>query len=1030
MLYRSSFARPVFCLVVLCVIVLAASPLLAQVTATLRGTVTDQSGAVVPNAKVTARNQGTGIERNTLSDSTGNYQIAALPAGTYDLDVSAPGMATQSAKGVVLPVSQIVARDFKVGVQKTSEVVTVTGEAPVIESSTMTVGQVINQRTVQEIPLNGRHFVDLGLLIPGSVTAPSNGFLTAPLRGQGSAAFVTAGQREDTVNFMINGVNLNDMVQNQITFQPSINTISEFKVDNSTYSAEYGRNSGAIVNVATRNGTNEWHGEAFDFLRNEAFDARNFFNKDTVPISPFKRNNFGANVGGPIWKNHTFFFFSYEGTRQRQGLTINSGVPTDSDRAAATDPAVQKLLAIIPKANGAPNSAGENTKFIGSATAPVNLDQWTGDVSHNISENDRLHFYYAFQRDLRQEPTLQGNTVTGFGDTRQGRRQIGTFNETHVFTTHTVNEFRFGFNRIHITFAPNFTEPATNFGINLGVPATGIPQIQVNGYALNFGGPSGFPQGRGDTTVILSDTLNWTHGNHDFKFGGEFRQFRNNNFGGDTGRFTFTSPANFLAGNASLFNYGPGTPSRIKVNTVSGFVMDNWKVTRQLTLELGLRYDLNMRPSEAANRFVVFDPSTVSLVQTADIYDTNKTDFGPRVGFAYDMFGDGKTVMRAGYGVLYDQPVTNAVSPLSSNPPFATPLAFNTANQTIKISNVAGGLVPGAIGTVNTINPSFTYPYVQSWNLNFQRQLSNSTSLMVGYFGSKGTHLREARDQNQPVAGTRPFKTLSPTSPFKPGATLGIVQMVDSGSNSNYNALWTTFTKQMSRGVQFQASYTWSHSLDYNSLSSQGIVLQDSTNPRGNYASSDFDARHRLVLSGLYDLPWMRQSRMLGGWELASTFQAQTGNPFTILNSTTFTGSSSIRPNQLAPIQIVDTLASNGNLQWFSALTCGTAGSAGCVLQDPGSSFGTMRRNATTGPGFWNLDLSAIKRTKITERVNTEFRVEGFNLFNHPNLAQPVATMPANPASPGTFGQITGTRFPTGDSGSSRQLQFALKLVF
>jgi hypothetical protein len=1029
MLYRSSLVRTSL-LLVLGVIILVSSQAFAQSTATLRGTVTDQSGAVVPNAKVTARNQGTGIERTTQSDSTGNYQIAALPAGTYDVDVSAPGLATQNAKGVVLPVSQVVAMDFKIGVQKATEVVNVSGEAPVIESSTMTVGQVINERTVQEIPLNGRHFVDLGLLIPGSVTAPSNGFLTAPLRGQGSASFVTAGQREDTVNFMINGVNLNDMVQNQITFQPSINTVSEFKVDNSTYSAEYGRNSGAIVNVATRNGTNDWHGEAFEFLRNEAFDARNFFNKETVPISPFKRNQFGANIGGPIWKNHTFFFFSYEGTRQRQGLTINSGVPTEADRAAATDPAIKQLLTVIPHANGAPNGAGQFTRFIGSATAPVNLDQWTLDMSHNFSENDRLHGYYAIQRDLRQEPTLQGNTITGFGDTRQAQRQIFTLNETHVFTTHTVNEFRLGFNRIHITFAPNFTEPASDFGINLGVPSTGIPQIQVNGYALNFGGPAGFPQGRGDTTFIASDTLNWTHGNHNFKFGGEFRQFRNDNFGGDTGRFTFTSPSTFLAGQASLFSYGPGTPSRINVNTISGFAMDNWKVTRQLTLELGLRYDLNMRPSEAMDRFVVFDPATVSLVQTADIYDTNKTNFGPRLGFAYDMFGDGKTVMRAGYGLLYDQPVTNAVSPLSSNPPFATPLAFNTPNQTIQISNVSGGLTPGGIGTVNTINSSFSYPYVQSWNLNFQRELTRSTSLMVGYFGSKGTHLREARDQNQPITGARPYKTLSSTSAIRPGATLGIIQMVDSGSNSNYNALWSTFTKQMSRGLQFQASYTWAHSFDYNSLSSQGIVLQDSYNPRGNYASSDFDVRHRIVLNGLYDLPWMRQSRLLGGWELASVFSAQTGNPFTIFNSTTFTGSSTIRPNQLAPVQIVDTLAPNGNVQWFSALTCGTAGAPGCVLQNPGSNFGTMHRNATTGPGFWNLDLSAIKRTKITERVNTEFRVEGFNLFNHPNFAQPFATMPANPASPGAFGQVTGTRFPTGDSGSSRQLQFALKLIF
>ncbi len=1028
MFHRRSFTGAVLVLLALGVTLTFTIPLIAQSTATLRGTVTDQSGAVVPNAKVTARNQATGIERSTQSDSTGNYQIASLPVGKYDVDVSAPSMAAQTAKGVVLSVSQTVEMDFKVGVQRTSEVVNVTSDVPAIETTTMTVGQVIDEKTVQEIPLNGRHFVDLGLLIPGSVTPPSNGFLTAPTRGQGAQAFNTAGQREDTVNIMINGVNLNDMVQNQITFQPSINTVSEFKVDNSTYSAEYGRNSGAIVNIATRSGSNNWHGEAFDFLRNEAFDARNFYNKQSAArISPFKRNQFGANLGGPVWKNHTFFFFSYEGLRQRQGLTINSGVPTNAQRASVTDPTVQKLLAVIPQANDASGS-----KFVGSATAPVNIDQWTGDVSHNFSESDHLHGYYAFQRDQRQEPTLQGNTVPGYGDTRAAHRQVFTLNETHVFSSQTVNELRFGFNRVHITFQPNFTQPDSNFGINLGIATIGLPQISVTGLGLNIGGPAGFPQGRGDTTFVVSDTLNYLHGNHNFKFGGEVRHFQNNNFGGDTGAITFSSTNNFLAGNASSFTYGPGTPSRIGVNTMSLFAMDNWKVAPNFTLELGLRYDLNLVPGEAANRFVIFDPSTVSLRQISDIYGRNTTNFGPRVGFAWNIDGSNKTVLRSGFGLLFDQPVTNVVSPLSSNPPFATPLAINlVAPATFPISNVAGSIAPGALGTVNNVNPNFKYPYVASWNLNVQHEITRSLAMMVGYFGSKGTHLRDAVNQNpRNAAGVRLYPTLSATSPFKPGATLGNIQMIDSGANSNYNALWATATKSMARGLQFQASYTYSHSLDFNSLNSQNIVLQDSTNPRGNYASSDFDVRHRISLNGIYDVPWMKDNRFAGGWEIATILQAQTGNPFTVFTSGNLQGSATLRPNQLGPIPIVDTFVSNGNVQWIPQAICGAAATAGCLLQASGNVFGNMLRNQITGPGFWNVDMSAIKRFKITERVNTEFRVEAFNLMNHPNLAQPSATIPANPAVPGNFGQITATRFPTGDAGSSRQLQFALKLHF
>src|ERR1700754_4212211 len=301
-----------------------------------------------------------------------------------------------------------------------SEQVLVSSDVPVIESTTTSVGTVINQRTVQDIPLNGRHFVDLGLLIPGSVTPPQNGFLTAPLRGQGSFGLNTAGGREDTVNFMINGINLNDMVQNQITFQPSINIVQEFKADNSTFSAEYGRNSGAIVNIATRSGTNEFHGELFEFLRNDALDARNFFD---LKKPPFRRNQFGFAIGGAVpvpdfrkeptgtfhlAKNKTFFFFSYEGLRQRQGLSLNSLVLSDAQRASVTNPVIARLIQFIPRANVG------STTFIGSATAPVNIDQETIDISHTISSKDAVHGYYAFQHDFRGEPNLQGNTIPGF----------------------------------------------------------------------------------------------------------------------------------------------------------------------------------------------------------------------------------------------------------------------------------------------------------------------------------------------------------------------------------------------------------------------------------------------------------------------------------------------------------------------------------------------------------------------------------------------------------------------------------------
>src|SRR5947209_16068187 len=472
------------------------TPVRAQSTATLQGTVTDQQGAVVPNAKVTVRLRATGAERTAQTDSEGNYQVASLQPGLYHVEVQAQGFQTQVADDLNVEVARTVVQNFQLEVGTVSENITVTSDVPVVENATTSVGTVINQRTVQEIPLNGRHFVDLGLLIPGSVTPPQNGFLTAPLRGQGSFGLNTAGGREDTVNFMINGVNLNDMVQNQITFQPSINTVQEFKADNSTFSAEYGRNSGAIVNIATRSGANQFHGEGFEFLRNDALDARNFFDA-TKP--PFRRNQFGFNLGGPIYlprfgqggrnvayngKNRTFFFFSYEGLRQRQGLSLNSDVLSDAQRAAATNPTTIQLLNLIPRANA--TSATGAPRFVGSATAPVNIDQWTIDISHNIGQNDHLHGYYANQHDFRGEPNLQGNTIPGFGDERSSQRQILTFNASHIFGPKLVNEARFGFNRIFITFAPKALLNPLDFGIRDGVTEPiGLPQMSIGGTNLN-----------------------------------------------------------------------------------------------------------------------------------------------------------------------------------------------------------------------------------------------------------------------------------------------------------------------------------------------------------------------------------------------------------------------------------------------------------------------------------------------------------------------------------------------------------------
>ena len=587
----------------------------AQSTGTLQGTVTDATGAAVAGAQVVATETHTGVSRTVTSDSVGAYALPALNPGTYRLVVSAPGMQPTTLENIVLAVDSTERIDAKLGVAATAQTVEVTGAAEQMNTSTMTVGQVISERTVQQIPLNGRHFLDMGLLIPGSVTAPQSGFLTAPLQVLGAASFDTAGNREDTVNFMINGINLNDMVQNQITFQPSIATVSEFKVDNSSLSAEYGRNSGAVVNVATRSGTNEFHGEAFDYIRNNDVDARNYFNPHPVPMSTFKRNNPGADLGGPVilphlynGKDRTFFFVSYEGLLQSQGLTINSGVPTNTERSSVTDPIVQKLLTLIPQANDP-----TGTRFLGSASSPVTVEQYTGDLLHNIGKNDQLHAYYAWQQDKRNEPTLPGETIPNFGDHRTAHRQIGTLVETHEFGSNVVNEARLGFNRIAISFAPNFVANPTSYGINNGVNVSiGLPQIAVSNIGLNFGGPAGEPQGRFDTTEVLSDNLSWLKGKNTFNFGGEFRRFVNDNFNRDTSTFVFSTVNSFLADQAIEFVVTPqNVVSRIFENSLGAYGQDVYRVNARLSLQFGLRFDWDGTPTEGANLFVDFNASTM-----------------------------------------------------------------------------------------------------------------------------------------------------------------------------------------------------------------------------------------------------------------------------------------------------------------------------------------------------------------------------------------------------------------------------------
>ena len=1013
--------------------VLAAGPASAQSTATLQGTVTDAQSAVMPGVSVTIKNTATGTERVVVTTATGEYVAASLAPGHYQVVSHIDGFAEQTRE-LDLGVAQTVVMNVKLSVGTLAENVTVSGAAPLIETATVSVGQVMAERTVQEIPLNGRHFVDLGPLMPGGITPPQNAGLSAPLRGQGSFSFFSAGNRETSVNFMLNGVNLNDLSNSQVTFQPSINTVSEFKVDNSTFSAEYGRNSGAIVNVATRSGANAMHGEGFDFYRDDKFDSRNFFNPEPNPKSPFNRKQFGVNLGGPIAKNKTFYFFSYEGLRHVQGVDLNAGVLTDAQRAAVTDPLARRLLQYIPAGNT--TDANGQARLLASGIAPVNIDQYTIDVRHTLGKNDDLHGYYAYQKDLRQEPNAQGNTVPGFGDTRGGKRQIMTLNETHIFSQALVNEARAGFNRINIGFNPLVVVNPTDLGISNGVNfPIALPQISITALGLNIGGPANFPQGRTVQTSVASDTATYLRGNHIVKMGGEFRHTSVFTFSNDPGSFTYATVPAFQTGLGNAFNITLGDRAvDLHINTMGAFVQDSISLGSRVKLDAGLRYDYIGAPTEPNNNLVLFDAAKVALVRLGSGIDqphSNGSDFQPRLGLIWNPTGDSKLAVRAAYAVMVNQTNTGYIGGAGANPPLAVPL--NVAGAVRLDSALATAQASGLAPT--TTNPNFLPGRMQTWNVNVEREFG-ATGVMIGYFGSHGDRLRVPINLNQFNLGTttRPYPTLSASSPILPGATLGNITEVESAGWSNYKGLWITANRRMSRGLQVSTSYTLSKSEDTNSYDGTAVA-QDSRDLSTGYGLSDFDTRHRFSLNATYELPF-HGNRLSEGWQVTGVLQLQSGNPLNIVtNINTFTGLATIRPDLVGSESIV-----GSPTQWFNNTVCDPRIAAGGVGACTSSSvyalpinaagvthFGNLPRNSIIGPAFSDTDLSLIKNVKLTGAARVQLRVEVFNVFNVANFGNPGRTALVGSTA---FGVITNTRFATGDSGSSRQVQFAAKFLF
>jgi hypothetical protein len=583
-----------------------------------------------------------------------------------------------------------------------------------------------------------------------------------------------------------------------------------------------------------------------------------------------------------------------------------------------------------------------------------------------------------------------------------------------------------GFNRLKISFLPNVGNltPAGQ-GINLptGVSQFGIPSVVIQSLGLEFGDPFGEPQARGDTTVAFNDTLNWLKGSHSLAFGLDISRFYNNNLSENVGQFVYTNLTNFLNDQAASFRATQGNgDNRVLMPAWGMFVQDNYRWKPNVTLSLGLRYDWNGTPSEAHNKFSILDPTTGTVVALGtngvnQVFQTNNKNFQPRIGIAWDPTGDGKTAVRAGYAILTQQPTTNIMS--SSNPPFATPLASSSSTNSITLEAPPAN---ASTTSARIVDPNLHNAYMQDWNLTIQRQLTNTLGLQVAYVGSKGTHLQQELNIDQPGI----FNGLYLPHSAAPYPNYSALFEIANVGNSNYNGLWVTLHKQATHGFEFQTTYMYSKSLDYSSLDFPNAIPQNSYNLQSEYGLSDFNAKNRFVFSGFYTLPF-RGNRLVQGWQIALVTQAQSGNPLTAYMSGVagLFPDATIRPNVSGPIQTESVAAAKTyGVQWianplvFSSPCTGSGSTLAC-------SPGNLGRNTIIGPSFLDTDLSIIKNTKITERVSTEFRVEAFDLFNHPNFGDPNLSVGTS-----TFGVITSTRFPIGDFGSSRQLQLALKLLF
>jgi hypothetical protein len=995
----------------------------------VQGTVTDSTGAVIPGADVSVNSPETGLARTTKTDTTGNYFVSELPIGSYNVTVKAPGFRPAEVKEVAVAVSPIQQVNVQLLPGEVTQVVEVTQGAPLIEATQDTLGATLDAQQFQDLPVSGRDYTKLLVTVPGSGGDPSGVSDSAGSFG----LFSINGNRGRSNNYLLDGTDMNDgyrslpaINQGGVFGTPAtilpMDALQEVSVVNST-EAEYGRNSGATVNLVTKSGTNTIHGSVYEYFRNNALDARNFFDAKPQPQNVFHNNQFGVSLGGPIKKDKTFWFASYEGQREGVGIPTLGRVPTQAEFNAAiaanggvVNPVIANLLARTPwPAPNQPFDINGNNLLI-STRASNDVNSVIAKVDHRFGHNDILTGRYYFGNSDQSFPLalVGGGILPGFNTVTPTNVNIASISYTHVFNPRLLMEARVGYNRFHENFFPQDQtfNPAT-IGLNMGTAPQdfGLPTISVGaavppGTSFRstfsiFGANHSVPRGRTDTNWQFIDDFTWTAGRHNWKFGYQFfRTFVDGFFdSGYRGTLTFASLNDFIAGIPASGSQAQGNSSRQTFqNNQSLYIQDNFRFSRRLTATYGLRWEYFGVIGEEQNRFSLFNPVTQTVNPVTQLYPKDMNNFAPRVAIAWDVRGDGRTVVRAGWGLYYDA---------FSQDFFVGQLPFNTLNPGPAYNGVgpdpitfsstpAATIQPGvrvfapstfSATDVFTVDQNLRTPYIQVYNLNVQRELNRNVAFQVGYVGSQGRKLFRYIDINQvnPATGAVTFPSFT------------FINRFQSSASSSYNSLQASLRFRNWHGLTSTVNYFWAHSID-NASDGQDYV-PNATQPDNSFApnreraSSNFDMRQRFIWTFTYLAPDLGHKKWLSsGWSVSGVLALASGQPFNVnyLFEGDFNGSGEFfgRPDVVGN-PFLGTRAPDRflNLTAFH-IPCTDDGTGACV---PGTQhFGNLGRNAFVGPHYRNFDLSLAKDTKLTERLTMQLRVNCFNLFNHPNFANPL----------------------------------------